>query len=64
MKLLLGGGRTIAAKRLAYLERTTDNECSVEYCTDNGYCKEIAQGWVASGGSAQASVRACVCVEV
>ena len=27
---------------------------------DNEYCKEVAQGWVASGGFAQASVRACV----
>ena len=66
-----GGGSTIAAERLVYLGSTTDNEyCEersmgpVEYCTDNGYCNEIAKGWVASGGFAQANVRAYACVEV
>ena len=34
-----------------------------KYYDDNGYFKKITQGWVASGGFARASVRACLCVE-
>ena len=35
-----------------------------KYHTDNGYRKKFSEGWVASGGFAQANVRACVCLQV